>query len=183
MKLLPTELPGVVVIEPTVHEDARGFFYESWRSDAFERAGLVASFVQDNHSRSLRGALRGLHFQAEPHAQTKLCRVISGEVFDVVVDVRPGSATFGRWVGQVLSDSNRAMIWIPKGFAHGFYVTSEVAEFLYKCDDYYAPECERGVRWDDPEIGIRWPVPADAGAPIVSAKDAKLPPLAALRTR
>ncbi|HVO29247.1 MAG TPA: dTDP-4-dehydrorhamnose 3,5-epimerase [bacterium] len=180
MKVIPTELPGVVVLEPVVHADARGFFYESYRKDVFARAGLNAELVQDNHSRSVRGTLRGLHFQTEPHAQVKLCRVTQGEVFDVVVDVRPGSATFGKWVSQILSAENKTMIWIPAGFAHGFYVTSETAEFVYKCSDYYAPECERGVRWDDPEIGVRWPIAAGI-TPIVSAKDQRLPPLRSLR--
>lgn len=179
MKVIPTDLSGVVVLEPIVHADARGFFYESYRKDVFARAGLTDELVQDNHSRSVRGTLRGLHFQIAPHAQVKLCRVTQGEVFDVVVDVRPQSPTFGKWISQVLSAENKKMIWIPAGFAHGFCVTSETAEFVYKCSDYYAPECERGVRWDDPEIGIAWPLAG--AAPIVSAKDQKLPPLRSLR--
>ena len=178
MKFVPTELPGVVLVEPTVFADARGFFYESWRRDIFAKNGLDVELVQDNHSRSARGTLRGLHFQ-HPHGQVKLCRVTSGEVYDVVVDVRAGSATFGRWTAASLSAENRRMIWIPAGFAHGFQVVSESAEFLYKCSDYYAPGDEHGVVWNDPALAIPWPV----ATPIVSAKDAKLPRLADLAAR
>ena len=173
MKISPTRLPEVLLIEPKVFGDARGFFFESWNERTFEQAGIRAHFVQDNHSRSGRGVLRGLHYQIR-QAQGKLVRVISGEVFDVAVDIRRSSPNFGRWVGERLSAENKTMVWIPPGFAHGFAVLSEHAEFLYKTTDYYAPEHERCIRWDDPEIGIEWPL---AGAPILSSKDAAGTPL------
>ncbi len=165
-----TEIPDVIVVEPRVFGDARGFFFESYNRKAFEEAvGRSVEFVQDNHSSSARGVLRGLHYQL-PHPQGKLVRVVLGEVFDVAVDLRRGSATFGRWVGEVLSAENKRQLWIPEGFAHGFLVVSEQAEFLYKTTDYWHPEAEQCIRWDDPEIGIRWPL--DGLAPTVSAKDA-----------
>jgi len=173
MKITPTRLPEVLLIEPKVFGDARGFFFESWNERAFERAGIHARFVQDNHSRSGRGVLRGLHYQIR-QPQGKLVRVISGEVFDVAVDVRRSSPNFGRWVGERLSDENKAVVWIPPGFAHGFAVLSEHAEFLYKTTAYYAPEHERCILWNDPQIGIEWPL---AGAPILSSKDAAGTPL------
>jgi dTDP-4-dehydrorhamnose 3,5-epimerase len=173
VKFVPTGLPGVVLIEPTVHADARGFFYESYRKDLFAANGLTTELVQDNHSKSARGTLRGLHWQAEPHAQVKLCRATAGEVFDVVVDVRTGSPTFGKWTSATLSAENKRMIWIPAGFAHGFQVTSDTAEFLYKTSDFYSPADERGVLWSDPSLAIPWPIKD----PIVSSKDAKLPAL------
>ncbi len=165
-----TEIPDVIVVEPRVFGDARGFFFESYNRKAFEEAvGRSVEFVQDNHSSSARGVLRGLHYQL-PHPQGKLVRVVRGEVFDVAVDLRRGSATFGRWTGEVLSAENKRQLWIPEGFAHGFLTVSEQAEFLYKTTDYWHPEHERCIRGDDPELGIDWPL--RGGAPAVSAKDA-----------
>lgn len=156
MKVIETDLPGVLIIEPVVHGDSRGFFLESWHARRYAEFGLPDSFVQDNHSRSSQGVLRGLHYQLQ-QPQGKLVRVASGEVFDVAVDIRRGSPTFGRWTSVVLSEENHRQFYVPPGFAHGFCVLSKTADFLYKCTDYYAPEDERGVRWDDPEIGIEWP--------------------------
>ncbi|HEY0073053.1 MAG TPA: dTDP-4-dehydrorhamnose 3,5-epimerase [Abditibacteriaceae bacterium] len=157
MKLIETSLPGVVIIEPRVFEDARGFFLESYHQERFAALGLEAPFVQDNHARSTRGTLRGLHYQlAQP--QGKLCRVVQGEVFDVAVDIRGGSPTFGQWTGAVLSDQNKRQIWVPRGFAHGYLVLSESADFLYKCDDFYRADDQYSVAWDDPQIGITWPL-------------------------
>lgn len=168
MQVIRSELPGVLVLEPKVFGDARGFFYESFNARAFEQAtGLACEFVQDNHSRSQRGVLRGLHYQVQ-QAQGKLVRVTAGEVFDVVVDLRSSSPSFGRWLGVHLSAENKRQVWIPEGFAHGFLVLSEVAEFLYKTTDYYAPEHERCIRWDDPTLAIDWPLD---GPPQLSAKD------------
>jgi dTDP-4-dehydrorhamnose 3,5-epimerase len=169
----------VVVFEPKVFGDARGFFLESFRQNVFDAAvGGHVEFVQDNHSRSPRGVLRGLHWQEAPHAQGKLVRVTRGAVFDVAVDVRRGSPTFGRWFGVELSDTNHRQLWIAPGLAHGFLVTSEVADFLYKTTTYYAPGAERALRWDDPDLAIAWP---DVGAaPTVSAKDAAAGSLASL---
>lgn len=171
MELRRTSIPDVVVLEPRVFGDARGFFFESFNRRALEAAlGRPLDFVQDNHSRSARGVLRGLHYQL-PHPQAKLVRVVRGEVFDVAVDLRRGSPTFGRWVGEQLSAQNRRQVFIPEGFAHGFLTLSEDAEFLYKTTDYWHPEAERCVRWDDPALAIAWP---DVGAPpVVSAKDAQ----------
>ena len=173
MKVTPTALPDVLVIEPRVFSDERGLFFESWNARTFSTAGLEATFVQDNHSRSLRNVLRGLHYQIE-HAQGKLVRVGAGEVFDVAVDIRRSSPTFGRWVGITLSAQNKKMMWIPAGFAHGFLVLSDAAEFLYKTTDYWAPEHERCIAWNDPQLAIAWPI---EGAPSLSAKDAKGTPL------
>jgi dTDP-4-dehydrorhamnose 3,5-epimerase len=171
MKATPTTLPGVMVIEPTVFGDARGFFFESFNERRLEAAlGRPLRFVQDNHSRSARGVLRGLHYQL-PQPQGKLVRVVSGEVYDVAVDLRRGSPTCGRWLGEVLSAENKRQLWIPEGFAHGFLVLSADAEFLYKTTDYYAPEHERCIRWDDPALGIDWP--STGAPPQVSAKDAR----------
>ena len=157
MKVTPTSIPDVLVIEPKVFGDARGFFYESFNQQAFKQAtGLNLNFVQDNHSRSTKGVLRGLHYQIQ-QPQGKLVRVVRGAVFDVAVDIRKSSATFGQWVGMELSEENHKQLWIPAGFAHGFMVTSESAEFLYKTTDYYAPEHERCIAWDDSTIGIKWP--------------------------
>ncbi len=175
MRLLPTAIPGVAVVEPQVHGDARGFFMESWNRRAFAAAGLDVDFVQDNHSRSRRGVLRGLHYQIR-HPQGKLVRVVAGEVFDVAVDLRRASPTFGRAVGVRLSEANRRMLWIPPGFAHGFLVLSEWVDFLYKATDYYHPEHDRTLRWDDPALAIDWPL--DGLEPTVSAKDAAGVPLA-----
>ena len=175
MRVEPTALPDVLLIEPKVFGDARGFFLESWNKRTFADAGIDAEFVQDNHSRSHRGVLRGLHYQIE-HAQGKLVRVIEGEVFDVAVDLRRSSATFGRHVAIDLSEANRRMLFIPPGFAHGFLVVSESAEFLYKTTDYWYPEHERTLLWNDRALGIAWP---DAVAPILAPKDATGTPLAA----
>lgn len=168
MIITPTALPDVLLIEPKVFGDARGFFFESYNRRAFaEAAGLDVDFVQDNHSRSAQGVLRGLHYQIQ-QPQGKLVRVVAGAVFDVAVDIRKTSPTFGQWVGIELSAENKKMVWVPPGFAHGFLVLSEVAEFLYKTTDYYAPSHERTIAWNDPDIGIAWPL---AGAPLLSAKD------------
>ncbi len=170
MKATPTAIPDVLVLEPKVFGDERGFFMESFNQRAFDAAvGRHVSFVQDNHSRSARGVLRGLHYQLPPHAQGKLVRVTSGRVFDVAVDLRRGSPTLGRWVGVELSSENHLQLWLPPGMAHGFLVLSESADFLYKTTDYYAPGAEACIRWDDAELGIDWP-----GMPpfVVSPKDA-----------
>lgn len=168
MKVIATDLPEVLILEPKVFGDERGFFYESFNARAFaEATGLQREFVQDNHSRSQRGVLRGLHYQVQ-QPQGKLVRVTAGEVFDVAVDVRRGSPSFGRWVGVQLSADNKRQMWVPEGFAHGFLVLSEFAEFLYKTTDYYAPEHERCIRWDDPSLAIDWPL---SEAPQLSGKD------------
>jgi len=170
VKITSTDLPGVLLIEPTVFGDARGFFFESFNRRAFGQAtGLDVDFVQDNHSRSARGVLRGLHYQVQ-HPQGKLVRVASGAVFDVVVDIRLTSPTFGRWFGCELSEHNQQMLWIPPGLAHGFLVLSESADFLYKTTEYYAPHDERCIAWNDPALGIDWPLSGEL--PTVSAKDA-----------
>ncbi|RIK99523.1 MAG: dTDP-4-dehydrorhamnose 3,5-epimerase [Proteobacteria bacterium] len=166
MKVVATELPDVLVVEPQVHRDARGFFLETWAGPKYAQHGITATFVQDNHSRSARGTLRGLHLQW-PRAQAKLLRTVVGEIFDVAVDVRRGSLTFGRWVGVVLSAENFRQLYIPEGFAHGFCVLSEVAEVEYKCSDVYVPEDEITVLWNDPAIGVRWPV----SEPLLSKRD------------
>jgi dTDP-4-dehydrorhamnose 3,5-epimerase len=157
VKLISTELPGVLIIEPRVFGDTRGFFLESWNERSFAAAGLTMKFVQDNHSLSGQGTLRGLHYQLN-QTQGKLVRVTSGEVFDVAVDMRRSSPTFGKWVGVTLSAENRRMLWVPEGFAHGFYVVSPRAEFLYKCTDFYDPASERTLIWSDPQVGIQWPL-------------------------
>jgi len=169
MKATPTAIPNVLVIEPTVFGDERGFFFESYNAKVFaELTGVKADFVQDNHSRSARNVLRGLHYQIK-QPQGKLVRVTAGEVFDVAVDLRKDSPTFGQWVGEYLSADNKKQLWIPEGFAHGFLVLSDYAEFLYKTTDYYAPEHERCIRWNDPDIAIQWP---EGVEPILSSKDA-----------
>jgi dTDP-4-dehydrorhamnose 3,5-epimerase len=174
VRVTPTALPDVLLIEPRVFGDERGFFFESWNRRAFAEAGLEAEFVQDNHSRSGRNVLRGLHYQIE-HAQGKLVRVTSGEVFDVAVDIRRSSPTFGKWVGMMLSAEKKSMLWIPPGFAHGFLVVSDAAEFLYKTTDYWYPEHERTMLWNDPVLAITWPL---TDAPTLAAKDAAGSPLA-----
>lgn len=175
MKAIPTAIPDVLVIEPDVFGDARGFFFESWNRRAFDAiVGRPVEFLQDNHSASARGVLRGLHYQVR-QAQGKLVRVVAGEVFDVAVDLRRASPTFGRWVGERLSAANRRMMWVPEGFAHGFLVLSESAEFLYKTTDYYAPEHERTLLWNDAAVGVEWPL---EGAPLLKPKDAAGTPLA-----
>ena len=169
MKATRLAIPDVVLLEPKVFGDERGFFYESFNEQQFlELTGADVRFVQDNHSRSARNVLRGLHYQLPPKAQGKLVRVVVGEVFDVAVDIRQESPTFGKWVGEILSADNKRQLWIPPGFAHGFLVVSEVAEFLYKTTDYYAPSLERSLRWNDPLIGIDWPLTAE---PKLSDKD------------
>lgn len=158
MKATPTRIPDVMVVEPKVFGDARGFFYESFNQAAFNAAtGTAFTFVQDNHSRSSQGVLRGLHYQLPPHAQGKLVRVVRGAVWDVAVDIRQGSPTFGQWVGQELTEDNHKQFWIPPGFAHGFVVLSESADFLYKTTNYYAPQADRGIAWNDPDLDIAWP--------------------------
>ncbi|CAG0963673.1 dTDP-4-dehydrorhamnose 3,5-epimerase [Burkholderiales bacterium] len=178
MRVTATAIPGVLLIEPRVFGDERGHFFESWNARAFAAAGLDAAFVQDNHSRSVRGVLRGLHYQIR-HPQGKLVRVVAGEVFDVAVDLRRASPAFGRHVAVTLSAENRRMLWVPPGFAHGFCVTSASADFLYKTTDYWHPEHERTLLWNDPALGIDWPVGAN---PVVAAKDAAGTPLAVADT-
>lgn len=156
MRATPTKIPDVLIVEPRVFEDGRGFFLETWEKRKFRDLGIDHDFVQDNHSRSSLGTLRGLHYQIK-NAQGKLVRVTAGEVFDVAVDIRRSSPTFGQWVGETLSADNHRMLWVPPGFAHGFLVISEYADFMYKCTDYYSPKHERCIRWDDPAIGVEWP--------------------------
>ncbi|MEN8190135.1 MAG: dTDP-4-dehydrorhamnose 3,5-epimerase [Thermodesulfobacteriota bacterium] len=168
MKVIATEIPEVLIIEPTVFGDDRGFFYESYNERAWkEKTGLDSVFVQDNHSKSVKNVLRGIHYQIR-QPQGKLVRVVAGEVFDVAVDLRKSSATFGRWVGLNLSGQNKKMLWVPEGFGHGFVVLSETAEFLYRTTDFYAPEHERCIIWNDPDLAIEWPMEAE---PLLSAKD------------
>lgn len=175
MKRIETLLPGVCLIEPSVFEDSRGFFFESYHEIKFAALGIKDRFVQDNHARSVRYTLRGLHYQIK-HSQAKLCRVVQGEVLDVVVDVRHGSPHFGKWGSGILSAQNRRQMYVPPGFAHGYLVLSETAEFLYKCSDFYHPEYERGVLWNDPDIGINWGVET----PILSDKDRRNPTLSGI---
>ena len=178
MKVTPAAIPDVFILEPKVFGDERGFFFESFNRQAFREAtGLDVDFVQDNHSKSAKNVLRGLHYQLPPKAQGKLVRVVQGEVFDVAVDLRKGSKSFGKWVGETLSAENKKQMWIPPGFAHGFLTLSDTAEFLYKTTDYYAPEHERCIPWDDPAIGIAWPLD---GVPSLSAKDAAANELATI---
>lgn len=181
MKVTTTAIDGLLILEPRLFGDERGFFLESHNRKVFDDAvGHEVCFVQDNHSRSTRGVLRGLHYQLPPHAQGKLVRVTQGSVFDVAVDMRRSSPSFGRWVGVELSGENHRQLWLPPGMAHGFVVTSESADFLYKTTEYYAPESERCVSWNDPAIDIRWP--ALGRAPLLSVKDAAAPPLAEAAT-
>ncbi len=167
------EIPDLILIEPEVFEDERGFFMEVYKRSEFEALGILESFVQDNHSRSVKAVLRGLHYQNPPKAQGKLVRVVVGEIFDVAVDIRKGSPHYGKWVGLILSSQNKKMLYIPPGFAHGFCVLSEVAEVIYKTTEEYSPDHESGIIWNDPEISINWPVKE----PILSEKDKKWPPL------
>ena len=178
MNFRPTPLSGVILVEPDVHRDARGFFLETYHAAKYKAGGIDASFVQDNHSRSGKGTLRGLHAQWRK-PQGKLVRTLQGEIFDVAVDVRPGSPTYGRWFGARLTSDNHHQLWVPAGFIHGFCVLSETAEVEYKCTDLYDPGGELGVRWDDPAIGIDWPI----AQPILSAKDAAAPLLAAVQDK
>ncbi len=175
MNVRETDLPGVLILEPKIFGDDRGFFMETWNGRRYEDLGIPNCFVQDNLSFSARGVLRGLHFQ-NPMAQGKLVSVLRGEVFDVAVDIRVGSPTFGRWTGVILSAENKRQFWVPEGFAHGFVVTGEDALFSYKCTNYYAPEYDGSILWNDPEIGIKWPVEK----PILSEKDATAPTLAGM---
>ncbi len=171
MEFVPTRIPDVVLIKPRVFGDPRGYFIETWKASAFAAAGIDVDFVQDNHSHSQQWILRGLHYQVA-QTQGKLVRVSRGAVFDVAVDVRAGSPTLGQWVGAELSDSNHHMLWVPKGFAHGFLSLTEDVDFLYKCTDVYAPQHERVIRWDDPTVGIEWPLPPGV-QPQLSARDAQ----------
>jgi dTDP-4-dehydrorhamnose 3,5-epimerase len=176
MKVTPTRIPDVLIIEPKVFGDARGFFFESFNQRAFNEAtGLDLNFVQDNHSRSTKGVLRGMHYQMPPHEQGKLVRVVRGSVFDVAVDIRPHSPTFRQWVGLELTEENQRQLWIPPGLAHGFLVTSDSADFLYKTTAYYAPEHERTIVWNDPDLAVQWPMLGRP--PNLSAKDAAAPSL------
>jgi len=173
MRAVPTAIPDVLLIEPKVFGDARGFFFESFNSLRFaEETGFTANFVQDNHSKSEKNVLRGLHYQLSPRAQGKLVRVVRGAVFDVAVDIREGSRTYGKWIGALLSEENSLQLWIPPGLAHGFLTLSDTAEFLYKTTEYYSPEHERSIRWNDPTFNIDWPLD---GVPLVSPKDAVAP--------
>tara|TARA_B100001146_G_C15884348_1_gene307436 strand:- start:20 stop:556 length:537 start_codon:yes stop_codon:yes gene_type:complete len=169
MKTISSTIPGVILLEPKVFCDSRGYLFESFNQKTFEEAiGLSPRFVQENHSKSIKGVLRGLHFQLPPKAQGKLVRVIHGEIFDAVVDIRKDSPTFGQWLGEMISADNKKQLWIPPGFAHGFLTLSETAEILYKATDFYAPECERCIAWNDPDIGIEWPLQSQ---PITSERD------------
>ena len=180
MKVTNTDLPGVLLVEPDVFKDDRGYFLETYHAQRYEQSGIPARFVQDNFSSSKGGVLRGMHYQIG-RPQAKLVQVLQGEVFDVAVDIRIGSPSFGKWVGYRLSAQNARQLYIPEGFAHGFYVLSDVASFLYKCTDFYAPKGERGIRWDDPEVGIDWPrgerilAPRDAGFPLLRDAGDDLP--------
>jgi dTDP-4-dehydrorhamnose 3,5-epimerase len=184
MRLVQTAIPEVLILEPAVHRDERGWFSESWNEARFNAALLAMGqsvprrFVQDNHSCSKAGVLRGLHYQLPPHAQGKLVRVVRGAAFDVAVDIRRGSPTFGRWAGALLNAQNQRQLWIPEGFAHGFLALEDDTHFLYKTTDVYARDCERSLLWNDTAIGIRWPLPAGLSAALVAAKDAAAPPLA-----
>ena len=171
MKFVETDIPDVKILEPQLFGDERGFFMETFRADEFSAVTGAKPFVQDNHSRSVQGILRGLHYQRE-QTQGKLVRVVAGSVFDVAVDMRQSSSTFGRWVGVELSAENKRQLWVPEGFAHGFYVLSEVAEFVYKCTDYYHPQSDVTLRWDDPAVGIDWPIMLNS-TPQLSSKDAE----------
>jgi dTDP-4-dehydrorhamnose 3,5-epimerase len=174
MNFLETELPGVVIVESKRFGDDRGFFMETYHSEKFAAGGIPSAFLQDNHSRSVKGVLRGLHYQ-EPRAQGKLVRAVTGTIFDVAVDIRRGSSSFGKWVGVILSEENGRQLWVPPGFAHGFQVLSETADVVYKCTELYDPAGDRSILWSDPEIGIEWPL----AAPLLSSKDAVAPTLAA----
>jgi dTDP-4-dehydrorhamnose 3,5-epimerase len=180
MRFRDTAVPGVLVVEPDVHRDDRGFFLETYHREKYRQGGLDAVFVQDNHSRSVALTLRGLHAQLR-RPQGKLVRAVRGEIFDVAVDIRRGSRTFGRWVGVTLSADNKRQLWVPPGFAHAFYVTSEVAEVVYKVTAYYSPEHDRGIRWNDPAIGIDWPL-INGAEPLLSGKDSAAPLLAQAET-
>jgi len=168
LRVTPTELPEVLLLEPTVHADERGYLYEAWNRAALDAAGIRAEFLQDNQSRSRKNVIRGLHYQVPPHPQAKLLRAVSGEIFDVAVDIRRSSPNFGKWTGAVLSAGNKRMLWIPEGFAHGFLALTDDSEVIYKIAGRWSRECERAIRWDDPTLGIVWPL---AGEAIVSERD------------
>ena len=170
MKQLTTKIPDVFILQPTVYEDDRGYFMESFRLSQFSKIGCDINFVQDNQSKSKRGTLRGLHYQVD-HPQGKLVSVLAGEIFDVAVDLRRSSPTFGNWVGETLSSANKKQLWIPEGFAHGFYVMSDEAEVFYKCTEYYMPEHDRAILWNDPKLGIKWPLLSPH--PLISEKDSE----------
>jgi len=169
MNFIKTEIPGIIIIEPKVFGDSRGFFMESFHKTRFAENGINEEFVQDNVSRSSKGTLRGLHYQLNPFAQGKMVRVSLGEVYDVAVDIRKGSPTYGKYIGEILSEENRKMMYVPAGFAHGFIVLSDVAEFTYKCTNFYAPQSEKSILWNDAEIGIKWPIQPDLEK--ISSKD------------
>ncbi|MGD9843198.1 MAG: dTDP-4-dehydrorhamnose 3,5-epimerase [Steroidobacteraceae bacterium] len=173
MEFIPTRLPEVILVKPKVFGDARGYFLETWQQQQFAAGGIHANFVQDNHSHSAQWILRGMHYQIQ-NTQGKLVRVARGAVYDVAIDVRRGSPNFGEWVGVELSDTNHQMLWVPPGFAHGFLTLTETVDFLYKCTDIYAPQYERSIRWDDPAVGIEWPLPAGV-KPQLAARDAQAP--------
>ena len=173
MNIMPTAIPEVLLVEPTVHGDERGFFVETWHAERYAKAGIAVPFVQDNQSRSRRGTLRGLHYQLR-RPQGKLVRALAGEVYDVAVDLRRSSATFRQWIGVLLSDANQRQLWVPPGFAHGFYVLSERADLAYKCTDYYVGEDDRSLRWNDADLRIDWPL-LDGAPPQLSARDAAAP--------
>ncbi|HEY4209237.1 MAG TPA: dTDP-4-dehydrorhamnose 3,5-epimerase [Puia sp.] len=177
MSFIPTDLQGVLIFQPDVHKDDRGYFFESYNEETFHDQGVTNRFVQDNQSFSKRGVIRGLHYQLDPHPQTKLVRVLQGRILDVAVDIRKGSPTFGKWVGVVLSSENKRQLLVPRGFAHGFSVLSETAEVSYKCDGFYDKASEGGIRYDDPQLKIDWQLPLDKA--IVSKKDLQLPVFAA----
>jgi len=174
LKVIATDLPEVLLLEPTVHADERGYLFEAWNRTAFEAAGVKANFVQDNQSRSRKNVIRGLHYQVPPYPQAKLLRVVAGEIFDVAVDIRRSSPNFGKWTGAVLSAENKRMLWIPEGFAHGLLALSDNCEIIYKIAGQWSRECERAIRWDDPEIGVEWPLSGEA---IVSERDRSAPVL------
>lgn len=173
MEFVPTRIPEVVLIKPRVFGDSRGYFLETWQESKFASAGIATHFVQDNHSHSSQWILRGMHYQVQ-HSQGKLVRVTRGAVFDVAVDVRRSASTFGQWVGVELNDVNHHMLWVPPGFAHGFLALSDTVDFIYKCTDFYAPQHERTIRWNDPDVGIEWPLPASV-LPLLAARDATAP--------
>ena len=175
MKFIPTQIPDVILVEPKIHGDQRGFFMETYKKPLFKKNGINLDFVQDNFSHSVKGTLRGLHYQLKPYDQGKLVRVFKGAVYDVAVDIRPASPNFGQWIGIELSEENKKALYIPPGFAHGFYVLTDIAEFTYKCTSLYAPQAERGIIWNDPDINIQWPI--QNSELILSKKDKNNPPL------
>jgi dTDP-4-dehydrorhamnose 3,5-epimerase len=176
MEFVQTKLPGVVLIRPKIYSDPRGFFFEGYHRENFVQNGIRENFVQDNYSRSVKSTLRGMHLQRPPRAQAKLVRALKGKIFDVAADVNPKSPTFGQWVGEILSDDNVCTMYVPSHYAHGFLVLSDGADVMYKCSDFYAPDLEESIRWDDPALAISWPIPPGA-QPVLSPKDAAAPVL------